>query len=158
MRMHSSSNNSGDGASAFSTVNANNVSTINPIVETVQETGLNDDPDAVDLGNNVRVDLSTRLSNVSNDADSTYESGLQGLVIDTNNQGQADLAMTVGALGNASGTPLDGTQGMSFAESTVGEFTFDRDEDDGVPHTSGDDPNDPDMIMMLATRRSPVDP
>ena len=68
---------------------------------------------------------------MSNDVDSVYESGLQGLVIDTNDPGQENFAMRVGALGNASGTPLDGSQDMSFGESIVGgEFTVDRDEDD----------------------------
>ena len=124
-RMCGSSNNSGDGASVFSTVNANNTSVV---VETVQETDSNNGQDDVDLGNNVRVGFSARLSKASNDADSVCESRLQGLVIDTNDQGQANFALTVGALRNVSGTPLDGSQDMCFGESTVAEFTIDRDE------------------------------
>jgi len=104
----------------------------------------------VDLGNNVRVDLSTRLLNASNDVDSVCESGLQGLLIDTNDQGQVNFALAVGALGNTSGTPLDGSQDMSFGESTVdGEFTVDGDEDNREPSVPGHDPNDQDVITML---------
>jgi len=66
------------------------------------------------------------MLNAPNDADSVYESRLHGLVIDTKDPGQANFVMGVRALGNASGTPLDGLQDMSFGESTVnGEFTMD---------------------------------
>ena len=95
--MHSSASDSGDGASAFSTLGANNTSTI---VETVQEGGSDDDLVDVELDNNVRVDLSMRLSNPPNNANSVYESGLYGLVVDTKDPGQANFAMRVGALGN----------------------------------------------------------
>jgi len=148
-------NNSGDGASAFATLHANIMSAIE---ETVQEGDSDYGQEDVDLGNNVRVDLSTRLSNASNDADSVYESGLQGLVSNTNDPGQANFAIRVGALGNASGTPLDGSQDMSFGESTVvGEFTVDGDEDDreiSVPGYNvplGYNPNDPDVVATLTT-------
>jgi len=73
--------------------------------------------------------------------------------------------MSVGALGNASGTPLDGSQDMSFSESAVDEeFTVDRGEDatsimaaHNVPTTySQNDPNavnptimDPEMSGAL---------
>ena len=136
-----------------------------------QEGGSDDGLEEVDLDNDVRVDLSTRLSNAPNDADSVYESGLHGLVIDTKDPGQANFAMRVGALGNASGTPLDGLQDMSFGESTVGgEFTVDGDEDarelsvSGHNVPSGHDPSDPNVITdpavipALMTRRSETDP
>jgi len=97
--------------------------------------------------------------NASNNAESVHESGLQGLVIDTNDQGQTNFALMVGALGNASGTPLDGSQDISFGESAVGrEFTVDRDEDNRELSALGHDPNDLDVIMMLATRRPVTDP
>jgi len=90
------------------------------------------------------------MSNAPNKASSEYESGLDGLVIDTNDPGQANFVMGVRALGNASGAPLDGLQNMSFSESTVNEeFTIDGDEDVGgtiVPRINaplGYDPNDP---------------
>jgi len=38
------------------------------------------------------------------------------LVIDTNDPGREDFVISVGALGNASGAPLDGSQNMSFGE------------------------------------------
>jgi len=104
-------NDSGDGASGISTLGANNTSTI---VETVQEGGSDNDLVDADIDNNVRLDLNTRMSNAPNDADSVYESGLHGLVIKTKDPGQANFVMGVGALGNASGTPLDGSQDMSF--------------------------------------------
>ena len=92
-------------------------------------------------------------------------------MIDTKDPGQANFAMNVGSLGNASGTPLDGTQDMSFGESTVnGEFTVDGDEDNrdssvpGYSVPSGHDPSDPNVITDLAviaalmTRRSVTGP
>jgi len=48
VRMCNSSNNSGDGASVFSTLHTNNASAI---VETVQEAGSDDGQDEIDLGN-----------------------------------------------------------------------------------------------------------
>jgi len=46
-------NDSGDGASAFSTVSADDALTRSPTVETVLETGSDDGQDNVDLGRNV---------------------------------------------------------------------------------------------------------
>ena len=78
--------------------------------------------EAANLGDEVRVDL-------HNDANSGYDSGLRNLVVDTNDPGHADFVMRVGALGNASGTPLDGTHDMLFGESTVDEeFTVDGED------------------------------
>jgi len=96
------------------------------------------------------------MLNAPNDADSVYESRLHGLVIDTKDPGQANFVMGVRALGNASGTPLDGLQDMSFGESTVnGEFTMDGNEGGalsvpGYDVPSGHDPSDPNVIMDLA--------
>ena len=108
------------GTSAFSTLGGSDALII---VETVQEGGSDNDPkdlEDADLGNDVRVDLSTRMSNAPNDAKLVCESRLHGLAIDTKDPGQANVVMGVGALGNASGTPLDGSQDMSFGESSVG--------------------------------------
>jgi len=118
------------GTSAFSTLGGSNASIV---VETMQEGGSDNDPEDlkvidldVNLDNDVRVDLSTRMSNAPNDAELVYESRLHGLAIDTKDPGQANFVMGVGALGNASCTPLDGSQDMSFGESTVdAEFTID---------------------------------
>jgi len=84
LRTCSSSSNDGEGASAFSSLHPNNMSTL---VETILEGGLDDDQGDRNLDNNVRIDLSTRLSNASNNANAVYESGLQGLVIDTKDPG-----------------------------------------------------------------------
>jgi len=118
-----------DGASAFSTFNADSPT----IVETVQE-GSSDDGDgwpeqqaglAGDTANKVQVDLIPRASCAPNKAGIAYDSGLQtlaentteNLVIDMNDDpGRADFVISVGALRNASGTPLDGSHNMSFGE------------------------------------------
>ena len=157
LRTYGSSSNDGEGTSAFSALHPNNTSTL---VETVLEGGSDDDQGEIDLDNDVRVDLSARLSNASNDTNTAHESSLQGLLIDTN--GRADFVMPVGALGNASGTPLDGLQNVSLGESTVDEeFAIDGDKDGGevvVPGCSVPDPTDPDVIVMLASRRPDTDP
>jgi len=117
------------GTSAFSTLGGSDALII---VETVQEGGSDNDPkdlEDADLGNDVRVDLSTRMSNAPNDAQSVHESKLHDLVINAKDPGQANVVMGVGALGSASGTPLDGSQDMSFGKSAVSaEFTVDGDE------------------------------
>jgi len=81
---------SGSGAaSPFDSVQSNDGSTgsrVGPpstIAEAVLENGLDDGQDNVDLDADARVDLNTRCSNASDEADSTYESGLCGLVTDT---------------------------------------------------------------------------
>jgi len=120
-------------------------------VETVQE-GRSDDEEEWP-----EVNLGPRLSDAHNDANSMYDSGLQELIIDTKDPGCADFAMNVGALGNASGTPLDGAQIMSFGESTVdGGHTIDGDAgNEGVGSsyntTLGQDPSDPEVIAALLT-------
>jgi len=110
------------------------------------------------------------MSNAPNDADSVYESRLHGLLIDTKDPGQANFVIGVRALGNASGTPLDGSQDISFGKSTVdGEFTIDGDEDGvlsvpGYNVPSGHDQSDPNVIMdpaviaALVSPRSITDP
>jgi len=152
--MYSSPSNGDDGASAFNTVNANDASTSNRVessntaVDMILEDGLDDGQDNIDLRRSVRVNLSTRLSNASNDADLTYQSGLCNLVIDTEDQGQPKFVITVRALGNGSSTPLDKTQNVSFGENNVGELTVDDDE------AEGHDPFDPVVIPMLTTCRN----
>ena len=123
LRMYNPTHDSKDnehGTSTFSTLGGNNMSIV---VETIQEGGSDNDPEDledVDLDDDVQVDLSTRMSNAPNDAELVCESRLHGLAIDTKDPGQANVVMGVGALGNASGTPLDGSQDMSFGESSVG--------------------------------------
>jgi len=161
---YSSPAHSGDGnggASAFSTFNTNSPT----IVETGQE-GLADDS-----ANKVQVDLIPRASGwfpprsgASNEAGTAYDSGLQtlaenttgNLVIDTNDDpGRADFIISVGALGNASGTPLDGSHNMSFGENN---------DHDGMAAYSGSDSStsyatpvgydasDPEVIARLLTQ------
>jgi len=174
VRMYSSSSDSGDGASAFSNWEANNNLTI---VETAPE-GNSDNDDqwpegqwpegedlAGDLADDTQVDLSTRQSSAPTETGERYDSGLQDLVIDTNDPGRADFVISVGALGNASGMPPDGSQNMSFGERTVDEKrTIDGNNDnEGMPVYSGSesstsyntpsgfDPSDPEVITDLMT-------
>jgi len=172
------SSDGGDGASEFSTFDANNNPTI---VETVLE-GNSDDGDrwpegeglAGDLTDDAQVNLNPRPSGASGETVTAYDSGLQTLAIDTtenlvidmNDPGRADFVISVGALGNASGTPLDGSRNMSFGENTADERrTVDGNNgDDGMMVYSGSesstsyntpsgyDPSDPEMLTDLLTR------
>jgi len=74
VRTYSSSSDSGDGASTFASLQASNTSAI---VETVQEGRSDDDEEWPE------VNLGPRLSDAHNDASSMYDSGLQELIIDT---------------------------------------------------------------------------
>jgi len=122
----------------------------------------------VNLGDEVRVDL-------HNDVDLGYDSRLRDLVVNADDPGQANFVMSVGALGNASSTPLDGSHDMSFGESAVDEeSTIDGEDADtasimaayNVPSTyNQNNPNvddsaivDPEVIGDLLSRRSVVDP
>jgi len=166
-----------DGASAFSTFNANSPT----IVETVQE-GNSDDSDgwpeqegvAGGSANKVQVDLIPRTSGAPNEAGIAYDSGLQtlavntteNLVIDTNDPGRADFIISVGALGNASGTPLDGSHHMSFGEIALDgrQAVNENNGDNGLAVCSGSDsstshatpdgynPRDPEVIARLLTQ------
>jgi len=170
------SSGSGDGASVFSTFDANNPT----IVETVQE-GNSDDGDGWPEGeglaegsaNDVQVDLIPRTSGAPDKTGTAYDSGLrtlavnttENLVIDTNDPGRADFVISVGALGNASGTPLDGSQNMSFRENAIdGRQAADENNgDDGMAvhggsesstsyaTPSGYDPSDPEVLASLLT-------
>jgi len=171
------SSDGGDGASVFSTFDANNPT----IMETVQE-GNSDDGDgwpegeglAGDLADDVQVNLIPRTSSASNKTGTAYNSGLrtlavnktENLAIDTNDLGRADFVISVGALGNASGTPLDGSQNMSFGENAInGRRSVDENNgDDGMAVYSGSesstsyatpsgyDPSDPETLAELLTR------
>jgi len=122
------------------------------IVETVKEGGSDDEEEWPG------VNLNPRLSDAYNDPNSTYDSGIQDLVIDTNDRGRANFALNVGALGNASGTPMDGAQDMSFGESTVNEgYTIDGDEG-ATSNYDHQDPSDPDVIAALLTQPPAADP
>jgi len=103
------------------------------------------------------MNLSMRLTNTLDDADSTYTSGICDLVIDTKDQGQPNFHMLVGALRNGSGTPLEGTQNASFGANDGGELTRVGDED------GGHDPLGLATMTMLTTssdrsRAGPSDP
>jgi len=169
---------SGDGgASAFSTFNANSPT----IVETVQEGNLDDGdgwPEGEGLAggsaNEVQVDLIPGTSGAPNEAGPAYDSGLQtladnateNLVIDTNDPGQADFIISVGALGNASGTPLDGLHNMSFGENALDgrQAVNENNGDDGMAVYGGSDsstsyatpdgydPRDPEVLASPLTR------
>ena len=152
MHTYSSSSDSGDRASVFASLQANNTSAI---VETVQEGGSDDYVEWPE------VNLDPRLSDLNNDADLTYDSGLQELIIDTVDPGRADFALNVGVLGNASGTPLDGVQNVSFGESAVdGGCAINGGEGNEAVALSYNcqDPNDPEVIAALMTRRAVADP
>ena len=59
------------------------------------------------------------------DPSSTCDSGLGELHVDAEDPGIADFALNVGALGNASGTPMDGVQNLSCGgESTRASRTL----------------------------------
>jgi len=74
-----------------------------------------------------------RISGTSDEAGMAYDSSMamgvastsphagKNLVISTVDPGQADFAITVGNLGNASGTPLDGSHNNSFGEDVAGD-------------------------------------
>jgi len=171
------SSDGGDGASAFSTFDANNNPTI---TETVLEEN-SDDGDgwpegeglAGDLADDAQVNLIPRPPGVSDGTGTAYDSGLQtlannatkNLVIDMNDPGQADFVISVGALGNASGTPLDGSQNMSFGENATnrrhsvngnngdnGMITYSGSESSTSYATpSGYDPSDPETLAELLT-------
>ena len=149
---------------------------------------------AKDIANDAQVDLSTRLSRLSSTPTTTNavhnsglqslstrptnaptetdacDSGLQDLVIDTNDPGRADFVISVGALGNASGAPLDGSQNMSFGERRVDEQraidgnnnNANNNNEGMLVHSrsessmsynapSGFDPHDPEVIAGLMT-------
>jgi len=57
-------------------------------METVQEGGLEGSLEEVNLSDDVRVDL-------HNDTGSGYDSGLRGLVVNTDDPGQANCVMSV---------------------------------------------------------------
>ena len=76
-----------------------------------------------------QVNLIPRSSGACDEIGTACGSGLQtlavdtakNLVIDTNDPGRGDFVMSIGALGNASGTPPDGTQNVSFGEDVAEE-------------------------------------
>jgi len=131
------SNDSGDTASAFSAFGANDPPTI---VETAQD-GSSDDgdgwPEGEGLvgnlaGNNTQVNLIPRSSGACDEIGMAYDSAValavntagntaENIVIDAKDPGRGDFVISVGALGNASGAPLDGSQNVSFGEDMAEE-------------------------------------
>ena len=102
----------------------------------------------------VRFNLGDRLEDAANqdeDARNAQPGSIyQGLRIETANAESAveGVPIIVGPLGNTSGTPLDGTNNLSFGEYDVDDLQIEGDE-------PGDDPNDPD-VMGLLTRPVPT--
>jgi len=166
----------GDWASAFSMFDANNPT----IVETLQEGNLDDGdgwPEGEGLAggsaDGVQVDLIPRTLGASDETGAAYNSGLrslavnmtENLVIDTKDPGRADFVIIVGALGNASGTLLDGSQNMSFGESAIDRrrSADENNGDDGMAVHSGSesstsyatpsgyDPSYPEVLANLLT-------
>ena len=176
------SNNSGNATSAFSAFGANNHPTI---VETVQENL--DDGDGWPEGDglagnttddNVQVNSAPSASKADDEAGIAYDSttangvdsasshAVRNLVINTSDPGRGDFVISAGALGNASGAPLDGSHNFSFGERTVDkQDTVDGDkqpkEHEGMLVCSGSesstscnapmgfDPSDPEVIGDL---------
>jgi len=88
------------------------------------------------------------LSGTSDEAGMTYDASMamgvastsphagKNLVISTVDPGQADFAITVGNLGNASGTPLDGSHNQSFGEDATGDRSSVKADDEVASNTS----------------------
>jgi len=90
---------------------------------------------------------------------------MENLVIDTNDPGRADFIISVGALGNASGTPLDGSHNMSFGENALDgrQAVNENNGNNGMAVYSGSDsstsyatpdgydPRDPEVLASLLT-------
>ena len=185
------SNNSGNATSAFSTFGVNN----HPImVETVKENS--DDGDEWPEGNglvgnnaedNVQVNSAPSASKAdgetgiaydsttANGVDSASSHAVGNLVINTSDPGRGDFVISVGALGNASGTPLDGSHNFSFGERTVvkqdavdgdkqpkeckGMLVCSGSESSGSCNTpTGFDPSDPEAIGDLLARPPKTSP
>jgi len=141
----------------FASLLANDTSAF---VETVQEGGSDDDGEWPE-GEWPDDNLDPRLSNANDpnvcDPSSTCDSGLQELLIDTKDPGITNFALNVGALGNASGTPMDGAQNMSFGESTVdGGNANERNE--GVASSNNLDPCDPSVMAAMLTQPPVANP
>jgi len=186
------SNNSGNATSVFSAFGANN-RTIT--VETVQENS--DDGDGWPEGdhelagnnaddnaqvnsapNSSKADDETGIaynSTTANGVDSASSHAVGNLVINTSDPGRGDFVISVGALGNASGTPLDGLHNFSFGERTVvKQDTIDGDKQPNeckgmLVHSgsessasyntpTGFDPSDPEVIGDLLTRPPKISP
>jgi len=133
-----SSNDSGDAASVFYVFEANNSPTI---VETVQEDNSDDEdgwPDGDGIAgntadNDAQVNLVPSTLKACDKIGTAYDSTLalgvdsasphttKNLVIDANDPGREDFVISLGALGNASGAPLDGSHDVSFGEDVARE-------------------------------------
>ena len=118
------SSDSGDAASAFSAFGANDPPTI---VETVQDRNSDDGdgwPEGEGLagnlaGDDAQVNLIPRSSGTCDETGMACDSAValavntsherENLVINANDPGRKDFVMSIGALGNASGAPLDGS-------------------------------------------------
>jgi len=122
VRRCSPTSDSGGGSNSSWISETNNNPTI---VETVQEGGSDDGDDWPEgfprgLDDDMQAVVNKRPSSANDKAGAVCDSGLlRDLAIDTNDPGKADFVINVGALGNASGTPLDGSQHVSFGENAI---------------------------------------
>jgi len=127
------SSDSGDAASAFSAFGANNPPTIMDSAQDGNSDNGDGWPEGEGLagnlaGNEAQVDLIPRSPGACDEIGTAYDSAValavntaKNLVIDTNDPGRGDFVISIGALGNASGTPLDRSQNVSFGEDLAEE-------------------------------------
>jgi len=154
---HSDSSSDSGNCGPFASLLENDTSAF---VETVQEGGSDDDGEWPE-GEWPDDNLDPRLSNAYDpnvyDPSSTYDSGLQELLIHTEDPGIANFAMNVRVLGNASGTPMDGAQNMSFGESTVDRGNT-NEGNEGVASSNNLDPCDPSVMAATLTQPPVANP
>ena len=124
------------------------------IMTTMARDNLDSNADEDGEERQVRFNLEDRLEDAATQDEDARNMGpgsiYQDLRIETVNEDEAEsVPILVGALGNSSGTPLDGTTNLSFGDHEVDDLQIEGDE-------SGDDPNDPDVIGRLLTKPVPT--
>jgi len=145
---HSDSSSDSGNCGPFDSLLANDTSAF---VETVQEGGSGDDgewPEGTWPDDN---------SDPACDPSLTHDSGSQELIINAKDPGCANFAMNIGALGNASGTPMDGAQNMSFGESAVDGGNTDK-GNEGVASSDNLDLSDPGVMAATLTQHPVANP
>ena len=111
-------------------------------------------------------------STTANGVDSASSHAVRNLVVNASDPGRGDFVTSVGARGNASGTPLDGSHNFSFGERTVDKQEGDKQpkECEGMLVHSGSesstsyntptgfDPSDPEAVGDLLTPPPKISP